>query len=103
MTGSASLDFRRVVLMTVAQEEKRNPQRLAGRASVTGLHFVGEVAAEEFGPVIRFVYGNGLHLTTAHQAYLARPEASSSAGSGLLVSDDGRHARTATGRVVDLS
>jgi hypothetical protein len=53
-----SMPFLDDSLLTHVRRVRRGPALSATfESSVTGLHFVGEAAAEAFGPVMRFVYG----------------------------------------------
>jgi hypothetical protein len=53
-----SMPFLDASLLTHVRRVRRGPALSATfESSVTGLHFVGEAAAEAFGPVMRFVYG----------------------------------------------
>jgi hypothetical protein len=71
-------------LLTHVSRVRRGPALSASfESSVTGLHFMGEAAAEAFGPVMRFVDGTDFTSRRLTRAHLARPEASSSAGGGV--------------------
>jgi FAD-dependent urate hydroxylase len=53
-----SVPFLDASLLTNVRRVRHGPALSATfESSVTGLHFVGEAAAETFGPVMRFVYG----------------------------------------------
>jgi hypothetical protein len=53
-----SVPFLDASLLTHVRRVRHGPALSATfESSVTGLHFVGEAAAETFGPVMRFVYG----------------------------------------------
>jgi hypothetical protein len=53
-----SIPFLDASLLPEVRRVRRGPELSATfESSVTGLHFVGEAAAETFGPVMRFVYG----------------------------------------------
>jgi hypothetical protein len=55
-----SVPFLDASLLTQVRRVRNGPALSATfESSVTGLHFVGEAAAETFGPVMRFVYGTG--------------------------------------------